>query len=104
MTIIMCRPYFVRFQRTPAGSGLAVIQANRIATAPAATQLDIDTVGEITQFLSTLLVLQGTSEVAEEDKKALLLKVNQWKRTYKGTGRIAENASERCRTLLTSSA
>lgn len=98
----VCRPYFVRFQRTPAGHGLAVLQANRMATAPASTHFNIDHVGEITQFLSTLMILQGTEEITEEDKKALLQKLNQWKRTYKGTGRMAESGSERCKTLLTS--
>jgi hypothetical protein len=64
--------------------------------------LDIDTVGEITQFLGTLLLLQGTSDVTEDDKKALLSKMSVWKRTYRGTGRTAEKASERCRALLSS--
>jgi hypothetical protein len=94
-------PYFVRFQRTPAGSGLAAIQAKRMAAAPVSTVLDIDTVGEITQFLATLLVFQGISDVTEEGKKALSKKLDQWLRTYRGTGRTAEAASERCKTLLT---
>jgi hypothetical protein len=98
----LARSYFVRFQRTPAGSDLAALQAHRTATALASIPLEIDTVGEITQFLVTLLLLQGTSGVTDADKKALLSKTNQWKKTYRGTGRAAEKVSERCIALLTS--
>jgi hypothetical protein len=98
----MCRSYFVRFQRTPAGSDLAAIQAHRTATAPASMPLDIDTAGEITQFLGTLLLLQGTADVTGDDKKTLLSKMSKWKKMYRGTGRTAELASERCSALLTS--
>jgi hypothetical protein len=35
------------------------------------------------QFLSTLLALQGTNVVSEEDLKILLPKLRQWNRTYK---------------------
>ena len=98
---LRCRSYFVRFQRTSAASDLGAIQAHRTAIAPASMSLDIDTVGQITQFLGTLLLLQGTSEVTKDDKKALLSKMNEWKKTYRGTGRTAEQASERCRAMLT---
>jgi hypothetical protein len=99
---VTCRAYFVRFQRSPAGSDLAAIQAHRTAIDPASTLLDIDTIGEITQFLSTLLLLQGTSGITEDDKKALSSKMKKWENMYRGTGRVAENASERCNALLTS--
>jgi hypothetical protein len=65
-------------------------------------QLDIDVVGEITQFLGTLLLLQGTSAITEADKKALLAKMSEFRKKYRGSGRVAETASERCRALLTS--
>jgi len=97
-----CRAYFVRFQRSPAGSDLVAIQAHRTAIDPVSTLLDIDTIGEITQFLGTLLLLQGTSGITEDDKKALLSKMNKWKNMYRGTGRAAEKGSERCNALLTS--
>jgi len=96
------RSYFIRFQRSPAGSDLTALQAHRTATAAVSMPFDIDTVGEITQFLGTLLLLQGTSGVTEDDKKALLSKLSKWKNTYRGTGRTAEKASERCISLLTS--
>jgi len=64
--------------------------------------IDIDIVGEITQLLGTLLFLQGLSQVSDDDKKALLSKMSEWKRSYRGTGRTAEKASERCRALLAS--
>jgi hypothetical protein len=34
------------------------------------------------QFLSTLLALQGTNSVSEEDKQALLPKLREWNRKY----------------------
>lgn len=63
--------------------------------------LDIDIVGETVQFLGTIFLLQGTSGIAEEDKKALLAKCREWKRVFRGTGRVAEAASERVTALLT---
>ena len=99
---LLSRSYFVRFQRTPAGSDLSGLQAHRTATAPASMPIDIDIVGEITQLLGTLLFLQGLSQVSDDDKKALLSKMSEWKRSYRGTGRTAEKASERCRALLAS--
>ncbi|KIM82518.1 hypothetical protein PILCRDRAFT_820376 [Piloderma croceum F 1598] len=100
LNVISYTAYFVRFQRSSAGSDLAAIQAHRTAIDPASTLLDIDTIGEITQFLGTLLLLQGTSGITEDDKKALLSKMNKWKNIYRGTGRVAEKASERCNALL----
>ncbi|KAG2057608.1 hypothetical protein BDR06DRAFT_187323 [Suillus hirtellus] len=37
---------------------------------------------EMCQFLSTLLALQGTNSVSEEDKQALLPKLREWNRKY----------------------
>jgi hypothetical protein len=37
---------------------------------------------EMCQFLSTLLALQGTSSISEEDKQALLPKLREWNRKY----------------------
>jgi len=102
LNVISYTPYFVRFQRTPAGSGLAALQANRVATIPASTDLDIDDIGETTQFLATLMLLQGTSEITVDDKQALLQKLSQWESLYKGTGTMAENTIERCTALLNS--
>lgn len=61
-------------------------------------------VGEITQFLATLLLLQGTSTLglSEGENTNLLSNLDAWKRKYRGTGKAAEKASERCKALLTS--
>lgn len=89
----------MRFLRTAAGRDMAAIQAHRTAISdPIANDLDI--VGEIVQFLATLLLLQNTSSVSEEDKKEIIKKCTQWKQTFRNSGRVAENASERCIAML----
>ena len=94
------RPYFVRFLRSPAGKGIAVLQTKR--TAESAAEIDgmnADEVAEITQFLSTILLLQPTPEVDEADKKILVKKLRQWAQRF--PGRLASNTCERCLALLT---
>jgi hypothetical protein len=93
----VCRAYFVRFQRTPAGQGLATIQAKRIVES-ASEMLDVDPIGEVCQFFSTLLVLQGASDIDEADKTALLRIFKRWKKTYNGM--FASETSDRCLKLL----
>lgn len=99
------RPYFIRFQRTPDGSNLASFQAHRTAFIPtnSSETLDMDSVGEITQFLATLLLLQGTSNLGLSDgeKTNIINNLDGWKRKYRGSGRAAEKASERCKALFT---
>jgi len=102
LNVISYTSYFVRFQRTPAGSDLAAIQAHRTATADVDMLHDVDVVGEITQFLGTLLLLQGTTGVTQDDKKALLSQMSKWRKMFGGTRRTAEKASERCSALLAS--
>lgn len=93
------RPYFIRFQSTAAGSDMAAIQAHRTTiSGPIAN--DPGVVGEIVQFLATLLLLQGISSVSEEDRKEIIKKCTQWKQILRNSGRVAENASERCLALL----
>jgi len=105
LNVVSYTPYFVRFQRTPEGSNLATIQVHRTASTPpeSASTMDIDTVGEIVQFLATLLLLQGTSNLglSGEEEKSLLTTLKGWKAQYRGSGRVAEMASERCIALLT---
>lgn len=78
---------------------MAVTQAHRTAISDPVAN-DPDVVGEIVQFLATLLLLQGTSSVSEEDKKEIIKKCTQWKQTFRNSGRVAESASERCIALL----
>jgi hypothetical protein len=85
--------------RTSQGQGLAALQTKRTAQAAAdISSMTVDDVGEIGQFLATLLVLQGTAEVDESDKAILVPKLKQWKRTY--SGRLASDTSDRCLALL----
>jgi len=85
---------------TPQGKGLAALQTKR--TAQATDNIDsmtVDDVGEIGQFLATLLVLQGTADLDELDKAILIPKLKQWERKY--SVRLASDTSGRCLALLT---
>ncbi|KAJ7756185.1 hypothetical protein B0H16DRAFT_1538938 [Mycena metata] len=80
---ISATPYFVRFLRSPAGNGIAAMQAKRIAdSASEIIVMSVDDVGEIGQFLATLLLLQGI-----QDRKF--------------EGRLASETAGRCLALLT---
>ncbi|KAF8555674.1 hypothetical protein OG21DRAFT_1507438 [Imleria badia] len=93
MINVVCHlPYFVRFQKTPAGSDLVVLEATRIGNAvddPSESEI-----GEICQFLSTLLVLQGTSTIPEDIKQKLIPKLDTWRRRY--DGQFPGETSDRC--------
>ncbi|KAH7918275.1 hypothetical protein BV22DRAFT_1024840 [Leucogyrophana mollusca] len=93
LNVIAHTSYFVRFQRTEAGSDLASLVAGRIANAETDTT-DADVVGEMCQLLSTLLVFQGAASVSAEDQAKLLPKFRRWRRAY--AGRLASETSERC--------
>jgi hypothetical protein len=81
-----------------AGQGLTLLQAHRIANDSPA-DMSADMIGEICQFLSTLLVLQDASDMSQEDKQKLLQKLTQWSRTWRG--QFAGETSLRCRDILT---
>jgi hypothetical protein len=84
---------------TTEGQGLAALQTKRTAQAMNdISSMSVDEVGEIGQFLATLLILQGTADVDESDKAVLIPKLKQWRRTY--SGRLASDTSERCLALL----
>ncbi|KAJ7058214.1 Aldehyde/histidinol dehydrogenase [Mycena amicta] len=71
------------------------MQAHRVATCNVnATSVDIDDMTEMTQFLSTLLMLQGVQDVAAQDKTALLQKLPGW--AARGRGHLLEETVERC--------
>jgi hypothetical protein len=86
-------PYFIRFQKTPAASDLVVLQATRMANA-IDDPSDPEVIGDICQFLSTLLVLQGTTAIPEDIKEKLVQKLNTWRRRYEG--RFPGETSDRC--------
>ncbi|KAF8448862.1 hypothetical protein L210DRAFT_3387694 [Boletus edulis BED1] len=93
-------PYFVRYQKTPAASDLAVLQATRIANTmddPSEPKI----IFEICQFLSTFLVLQGTTAIPEDVKQKLIPKLNTWRRRYQG--QFPGETSDRCYLSLTGS-
>ncbi|KAJ7590605.1 hypothetical protein C8J56DRAFT_1046860 [Mycena floridula] len=99
LNVITYTPYFVRFSRSPAGQGLAGIQAKRMAgSIPQIQTMDVDQVGELGQFLSTLMVLQGIQDISDEDKSLLLPHIKTWQSKF--PGRLAAETSERCLALL----
>ncbi|KAJ7222510.1 hypothetical protein GGX14DRAFT_428941 [Mycena pura] len=92
--------YFVRFLRSPAGDGLAALQAKRVANSvDEIGTMSVDDVAEVTQFLSTLFVLQGVRGVASEDRAVLLRHLAIWERRYQG--RLAAETAGRCLGMLT---
>ncbi|KAF8141455.1 hypothetical protein EV363DRAFT_1308138 [Boletus edulis] len=56
---------------------------------------------EICQFLSTFLVLQGTTAIPEDVKQKLIPKLNTWRRRYQG--QFPGETSDRCYLSLTGS-
>ncbi|KAJ7146029.1 hypothetical protein C8R44DRAFT_756403 [Mycena epipterygia] len=99
MNVISTTPYFIRFLRTPAGEGLASLQAKRIANAVNEVgAMSVDDVGEILQFCSSILLLQGVQDVDEEDKAILRKHLPDWERKYRG--RLASETAGRCLALL----
>ncbi|KAJ7115565.1 hypothetical protein C8R43DRAFT_1038838 [Mycena crocata] len=100
INVISITPYFIRFLRTPTGQGLAALQVKRVASA--ATEIgsmSVDDVGEIGQFMSTILLLQGIQDIAAEDKSILLHHLPIWERKFRG--RLASETAGRCLALLT---
>ncbi|OJA18329.1 hypothetical protein AZE42_02798 [Rhizopogon vesiculosus] len=69
------------FLSTSAGSSMCATQAHRMATT-SSNSVDPTCIVEECQFLSTLLALQGTHAVSDEDRQALLPKLRQWNRSY----------------------
>ncbi|KAJ6520620.1 hypothetical protein DFH09DRAFT_1373358 [Mycena vulgaris] len=99
INVISTTPYFIRFLRTPAGEGIASLQAKRVAGAvDAISMMSVDDVGEVGQFLSSVLLLQGVQDVAQEDKEILLQHLPIWERKYRG--RLASETASRCLGIL----
>ncbi|KAJ7353390.1 hypothetical protein DFH08DRAFT_692711, partial [Mycena albidolilacea] len=99
INVISTTPYFIRFLRSSAGAGLAALQAKRVASAVGEiSTMNADEVGEIGQFLATLLLLQGVQDVAEEDKTIILQHCPIWARRF--PGRLASDTAGRCQALL----
>jgi hypothetical protein len=53
-----------------------------------------DGVAEACQFLATLFGIQGASDVSAADKRALIEKLKQWQRKFRG--KFAAETVERC--------
>ncbi|KAJ6524531.1 hypothetical protein B0H19DRAFT_1200169 [Mycena capillaripes] len=99
INVISTTPYFVRFLRSSAGEGLAALQAKRVASAvDEISTMSVDEVAEVGQFLSSILLLQGVQDVAEEDKAILLRHLPNWEIKYRG--RLASETAGRCIALL----
>ncbi|KAJ7875730.1 hypothetical protein B0H14DRAFT_2343023, partial [Mycena olivaceomarginata] len=99
MNVISTTPYFVRFLRSPPGDGLAAFQVKRVAGAvDEISTMSADDVAEVGQFLSSVLLLQGIQDVAEDDKAILLLHLPIWGGKY--PDRLASETAHRCIALL----
>lgn len=78
--ILVNRAYFMHLARTSAGECLAALQMKRTAeAADAISKMTADQIGEISQFLSMLLLVQGTSIINEGHKKILIPKLKEWR-------------------------
>ena len=92
------RPYFVRFSKLPIGADLAAIQTHRMATEGLLRTDDPqDTVGEMCQFLSTLLVIYDL-KVSATDRDLLVPKLVGWIAGFRGY--FAEQTAQRCLDIL----
>lgn len=93
-------PHFSRFLRFPAGQGLAKIQLSRMIQEGdhMSTGYSADEIGEIGQFLSTLLALQGPEGISAEDIDRIKPIFRTWKQMFRG--RLAGEVGERCTTML----
>ncbi|KDQ28302.1 hypothetical protein PLEOSDRAFT_29855 [Pleurotus ostreatus PC15] len=100
MNTVSHTPYFARFLKTPGGQGIAALHVKHMAQDPTVGALDADSIGEATQFLSTLLLLQGIADVEQADKTALMPKLRSWVQVYRG--QFAAETSSRCIASLTS--
>lgn len=90
----------MRFSRTSTTEGLVALQMKRtVEAADSIIDMTADEVGEIGQFLSTLLLVQGTSTIDEDHKKILIPKLKEWERAF--SGYLASETSLRCLALLT---
>jgi hypothetical protein len=64
--------YFARFVRLPEARGMAALQIKRMASNDFPGNYDSDDLGEIGQFLSTMLMFQGDEDVEPQHKAAVL--------------------------------
>ena len=71
--------------------------AHRVASEKFGGEGDKDAIGEICQFLSTLLVLQGTVGIQDVREK-VLGQLKKWRLKYRG--KFTEKSSDRCITIL----
>ncbi|KAJ7190500.1 hypothetical protein GGX14DRAFT_483095, partial [Mycena pura] len=93
-------PYFIRFLRSEAGAGIAALQAKRVAGAiDAIGKMSNDDIGDITELLSMLFLLQGEQDVAAEDKAILLKHLTLWEGRLDGTLAMSKSART-CREYL----
>ncbi|KAI0029179.1 hypothetical protein K488DRAFT_88984 [Vararia minispora EC-137] len=98
-------PYFVRFIKSPAGQGMAALQAKRAADAAkmlrSASENDV---AQVFQFLSTLLLLQTDvqfgNDVDPEIVQRLLPLLRFLNRKPEFANRLASEASERVLCVL----
>lgn len=98
--MLLSSPYFSRFMRSDAGKGLAILQTSRMAAHPDHSPLEGEELGEATQFLSTLLVYQGTDGISQQNIRTLTPKLTRWKRERVDPSGVLNLAADRCRNQL----
>ncbi|KAL1719749.1 hypothetical protein EV715DRAFT_198292 [Schizophyllum commune] len=88
-------PYFMRLALLPENQDLVAMQVRRtLADADTVQTLESEEVIRVLQFLSTLLLVQGTDNIPSEDKTALVARLQVWKRRFSHI--LAGEIAERC--------
>ena len=85
----------MRLALLPENQDLAAMQVRRtLADADTIQTLESEEVIRVLQFLSTLLLVQGTDNIPAEDKTALVARLQVWKRRFSHI--LAGEIAERC--------
>jgi hypothetical protein len=90
--------YFSRFMSLPEARGMAALQIKRMASSDFPGNYSPDDLGEIGQYLSTLLMFQGDADVEPQHKAAVLPKLRKIVRRYKSD--FPGETAERCYEFL----
>ena len=85
----------MRLALLPENQDLVVMQCRRtLADADTIQTLESEEIIRVLQFLSTLLLVQGTDNIPAEDKTALVARLQVWKRRFSQI--LAGEIAERC--------
>ncbi|KIJ43874.1 hypothetical protein M422DRAFT_30709 [Sphaerobolus stellatus SS14] len=88
-------PYFTRFIKQPVAQNMVAIQLERMATSnDYPSGYDAQDLGEIAQFLSSILMYQGADDAAPAHVKVVLPKLKTVMQRYRDG--FADETAERC--------